>query len=180
MPIKNTAVRYGLIAKTFHWLLFLMILGALVGGYLQTTMEDGPDKNQAGFLHMSFGFTILVLAMLRLTWRLYNTQPAASSALSAKEQSVSRLMHYCLYVLMLAQPLSGMLMLNSAGYGLNWFGVFTVPPLVAESESLNGFMHECHEIIWILLAVFIIGHAGAAIKHHFIDKNDVLKRMLKG
>lgn len=130
MPIKNAEARYGLVAKTFHWLLFLMILSAIIGGNLESSMEDGPEKNEAVFMHISFGLTILILAMLRLTWRLYNTQPAPSSALTDREQSISRMMHYSLYGLM--------------------------------------------------LAVFAIGHAGAAIKHHLIDKNDVLKRMLSG
>lgn len=180
MPIKNTETAYGWLAKTLHWLLLIMILGAMIGGNLESSMEDGPEKQAAVAQHMGFGLTILLLVAFRLTWRLYNTQPTASTALTAKEATLSRAMHYALYVLMLAQPLSGMTMVMSKGYPVSWFGVFSVPQLVPKSDALNALAHETHEVVWILLAVLALGHAAAAIKHHFIDKNDVLKRMLKG
>jgi cytochrome b561 len=180
MPIKNTLESYGWLAKTLHWLLFLMILGAMIGGYLDSEMADGPEKQQAVAQHMGFGLTIILLVAFRLTWRLYNTQPTPSSELSDKETTIAKAMHYALYALMLAQPLSGMTMVMSKGYPVSWFGVFSVPPLVPTSDALNALAHETHELVWILLAILAVGHAGAAMKHHFIDKNDVLKRMLNG
>ena len=91
--------------------------------------------------------------------------------------SASVATHWLMYVVMLAQPVTGMLMSQAAGYPVSFFGLVEVPTVVAESEALAEQLHEAHERIWILLAVFVLLHIGAAFYHHFVRKDDVLRRM---
>lgn len=176
MSLKNTAERYGAVTKFFHWLLFLLLLGAMVAGNINADMPDGPEKLDAVVLHKAFGVLILLLALLRLGWRLINPLPRDLAV--GWQQIVSVWVHRLLYVLMFAQPISGILMSQAAGYPVSFFGLFDVPMVIAENEALaKGVLHECHEWIWRVLALIVIIHALAAFYHHFVAKNDVLRRM---
>lgn len=175
MQLKNSTDRYGAVAKTFHWLLFLLLLGAIIGGNIESRMDDGPEKMEMVALHKSFGVIILTLVILRLAWRLISPPP--KNLASGWQAPASVAVHWLLYAVMFAQPVTGMLMSQAAGYPVALFGVFEVPALVAESEALAEQLHEAHERIWILLAVFALLHIAAGLHHHFVQKDDVLRRM---
>lgn len=179
--MKNSVTAYGTVSKVFHWLLFVMIIGAITGGMIESGMaDDDPQKAEMVMMHKAFGFTILSLVLLRLFWRLVNPVPGPAEGVSARQHRLAQVVHWALYALMLAQPLSGLLMSQAAGYPVEWFGVFTVPTLVAESEGLAGAMHEVHEVVWALLTLLVLGHIGAALHHHFVAKDAVLVRMWRG
>lgn len=179
MPLKNTAQAYGSLAKFFHWLMFLLLLGAIIGGNLDAAMPDGPEKAEALAQHKSFGVLILAVLLLRLFWKLINPTPEHARDIPGWQQSASTLVHWGLYVLMFAQPISGILMSQSFGYPVAVFGLFDVPTLVAENKSFAKIVHEVHQINWILLAALAIGHLLVSLHHHFVRKNDVLRRMLR-
>ena len=175
--IKNTQNSYGVIAKGFHWLLFLMFSFSIVAGNLLASMPKGVEKIQAAGMHKSFGVIILTLILLRLAWRLINDTPKDVSGTPAIQKFMAHAMHWALYALMLAQPLSGIMMSQSAGFPVSFFGLFELPMFLDKDPSLAGFFKDVHGTVWVLLVLAVIGHAGAALHHHFILKNDVLKRM---
>lgn len=175
--IKNTQNSYGVIAKGFHWLLFIMLSFSIVAGNFLASMPKGVEKIQAAGMHKSFGAIILTLILLRLAWRLINDTPNDVSGTPAIQKLVAHAMHWTLYALMFAQPLSGIMMSQSAGIPVSFFGLFEFPMFLDKDPSLAGFFKSVHGTVWILLVLFVIGHVSAALHHHFILKNDVLKRM---
>ncbi|MEH6551867.1 MAG: cytochrome b [Pseudomonadales bacterium] len=180
MPLKNTESHYGSLTKVFHWLMFFLLLGAIIAGNLDAAMPDGAEKDEALLMHKGFGILILILGLSRLLWRVLNTTPKHDASLSSTQQKLASSVHWLLYVLMLAQPVTGILMSQSAGYPASFFGLFDVPTLVEKSKDAAGVFHEMHEVIWVLLALFSIGHIGASLHHHFVKKNGVMRRMLRG
>jgi len=175
--MKNTKTAYGLIAKLFHWLIFIMITIAVIAGNFIDSLPKGQEKIDFINTHKAIGIVILSLVLLRLLWKLINTTPDHVEGVSSAQSFLSDAMHWGLYVLMAAQPISGLLMSQASGYPVNVFGMGTVPTLVEKSKDLAGIFHEAHEIIWVLLVIAIVGHAAAALHHHFIAKNETLKRM---
>lgn len=175
--MKNTENSYGIVAKGFHWLLFLMLTFSIVAGNFLATMPKGVEKLQAAGMHKSFGLVILGLVILRLGWRLINVTPEDQEGTPAMQSLMAHAMHWVLYALMFAQPLSGILMSQSAGYPVSFFGMFELPVLLDKDPSQAQFFLSAHGTVWVLLVLAVIGHAGAALHHHFIRKDDVLKQM---
>lgn len=180
MALRNTEDSYGSVARLFHWVLFLMILGAVIGGLYESSLPDGPEKYELVMMHKAFGFIILCLALARLFWRLINPTPKAVVGVSERNQKLASLGHWALYVLMIVQPLSGMLMSQSAGYPVSVFGLFDVPTLVAESEANAKLLHNIHGTVWGVLSALVLGHTGMAFWHHYRNQDSTLVRMLKG
>ena len=175
--MKNTETSYGSVAKAFHWLLLLMLGFLIVAGNFLASMPKGPEKLQAAGMHKSFGLLVLALILLRLIWRLINVTPKDPEGTPAIQNFLAHAMHWALYVLMFAQPLAGILMSQAAGYPVSFFGLFELPVLIDKDPSLAQFFRSAHGTVWVLLVLAVIGHAGAGLYHHFIRKDDVLKRM---
>lgn len=178
--LKNTAHSYGAIAKGFHWLLFLMLSFTIVAGNFLASMPKGVEKLQAAGMHKSFGAVILMLIMARLFWRLINENPRLPEGTTSIQSLLARGMHWALYGLMFAQPISGIIMSQAAGYPVSFFGLFDFPVLIDKSAELAQFARAMHGTIWIVLVIAVIGHASAALHHHFIKKDNVLKQMTTG
>ena len=178
--IKNTANTYGVVAKSFHWLLFLMLSFSIVAGNFLASLPKGTGKLEIAGVHKSFGAFLLMLIMLRFVWRLINETPRLPDETTAGEAFVAKAMHWGLYVLMFAQPLSGILMSQAAGYPVSFFGLFEFPVFLDKDPELAKTFLSIHGTVWILLVIAVFGHAGAAMHHHFIKKDNVLKQMTTG
>ncbi len=178
--MKNNANTYGVVAKSFHWLLFLMLTFSIVMGNLLASMPKGAEKLQAAGMHKSFGVVLLTLIMLRLVWRLINETPRLPNETTAGEAFIAKAMHWGLYVLMFAQPLAGIMMSQAAGFPVSFFGFFELPVFLDKDPELAKTFLSIHGTVWILLVIAVIGHAGAALHHHFIRKDNVLKQMTTG
>lgn len=178
--LKNTESSYGAVAKSFHWILFFMLAFSVVAGNFLASMPKGPEKLQAAGMHKSFGVIILLLVLVRLAWKLMNPTPKTSNGATPMEEMLAHGMHWLLYALMFAQPLSGILMTQSAGYPVSVFGLFELPILIDKAPSSAEFLRDAHGMIWILLAISVFGHIGAAMFHHFIRKDGVLRSMTAG
>ncbi len=176
--IKNTESTYGSVAKSFHWLIFVLIAGLLAVGFLMTDMENGPDKFRIYGLHKSTGITVLMLALLRLGWKMANVTPLLPDGMRSLEKLAARAGHWALYALMIAMPLSGWLMSSAAGFSVSVFGVFTLPDLVAPDKMLKDTLSDLHELLGYAIIVMVSLHALAALLHHYYHKNNVLRRML--
>jgi len=178
--IKNTDNSYGLVAKSFHWVLFMMLSFSIVAGNFLADMPKGAEKLEAAGMHKSFGAVLLMLIMFRLAWRLVNTTPRLPDETTAKEAFLAKAMHWGLYVLMFAQPLSGIMMSQAAGFPVSFFGLFEFPVFLNENSELAKTFLSIHGTVWILLVIAVFGHVGAALHHHFVKKDNVLKQMTKG
>ncbi len=177
--LKNTPDSYGLIARLFHWIIFLMIIGVIIGGNIAADMPNGPGKAEMIGMHKSFGFAILVLVVLRLLWRLVNPLPYDLGT-NRIENKLGHAMHVFLYILLLTQPAIGILMSQSFGHPVYPFDLFKVPTFVSDNIRLGKILLEIHETLWVVLATSVAVHAAAALKHHFIEKNRTLMRMIQG
>ena len=178
--LKNTVNTYGIVAKSFHWVLFLMLTVSIIAGNLLASLPKGAEKLQAAGMHKSFGAIILMLILMRFFWKLINETPALPKDTTAKEAVMAKGMHWLLYVLMFAQPLSGIMMSQAAGFPVSIFGLFEFPVFLGEDSELAKFFHGMHGTVWILLVVSVVGHVGAALHHHFIKKDNVLRQMTTG
>jgi cytochrome b561 len=177
MALRNTIARWGIVAQTFHWLVVALILTQFI---LITLAERAQLGERITLLarHKSVGITILMLAALRLLWRWLNTTPQLPTTLKPYERGLARLTHAALYFLLFAMPLTGWMMSSARNFPVSWFNLFQLPDLVAPNRPLYELFHETHErLAWALVAVAAL-HVLAALKHHFILKDDVLRRML--
>jgi cytochrome b561 len=177
MQIKNSEDRYGAVTQLLHWAIVALIIVQYVlaqrAGDLRGLAKVAPLAQ-----HKSFGMTILFLVLLRLIWRWMNPLPKTPSTMPRWQQRASQVSHYGLYVLLFATPLLGWTMSSARNFPVSWFGLFTLPDLVSPNRPLYDFLHETHEVCAKLIFALALVHAAAALKHHFIDKDNVLRRML--
>lgn len=167
--------RYNAGARALHWAIAVLIIANLASGLLGDTLKDVFPMP----VHKAIGLTVLALSMLRLGWRLAWAAPAWPASLSGSEIFAARSVHVLLYFGMIVMPLTGWIMSSAGKYPLSWFGVFDWPKLaVAKQSALYGFSHGFHGIGgWIILAL-VVGHVGAALRHQFVLKDPILRRML--
>lgn len=178
MSLKNTADRWGGISQLLHWTVAILIL---VMAYLGLTMGDlpnGPDKIKTYALHKSIGITILALVALRLLWRLYAGTPRPVPGSPRWQERIASLTHGAIYLLLFAIPLSGWVLNSAAGFPLRWFGLVNLPHIVGESHDLHELAEEAHELMFWVLALLVVAHAGAAFYHHIFQRDATLARML--
>ena len=178
MTFRNTTSSWGSLSKALHWIIVLLIINQWVIGMRADAMPLGLAKLQALAWHKSFGITILMLAVLRLVWRWMNPVPDLRAETKPWERALARISHVLLYGLIFALPISGWLMSSAKNFPVSWFSVFQLPDLVAPDEALFRQMRDLHHVLFAALVVVAALHIAGALKHHFIDRNDVLKRML--
>ena len=116
--------------------------------------------------------------LLRLVWRVTHTPPALPTGMPRLMQLAAHAGHFALYALMFAIPLSGWLMSSAKGFQTVWFGILPIPDLLAKNKELGALLQTLHMGLNLLFVVTIAGHIGAALKHHLVDKDDILTRML--
>lgn len=177
MILKNTENAFGAIAKNLHWIVAILICGLLVLGFYMTGLDYSPDKLNWYSLHKSLGVLVLWLAGLRLLWSLYTLPPLPLETHKLWERALSKLTHIALYSTMILMPLSGYIMSASGEYGVSFFG-YNLPNIVPQSALLSEVANETHQIIAYVLTSVIMLHVLGALKHHVIDKDKTLLRML--
>jgi cytochrome b561 len=178
MTLKNTIDRWGGISQLLHWAVAALIL---VMAYLGLTMGDlpnGPDKIKTYALHKSIGITILALVALRVLWRVYAGTPRPVPGSPRWQERIATLTHAAIYALLFAIPFSGWVLNSAAGFPLQWFGLINLPHIVGESHDLHELAEEAHEIMFWVLALLVVAHAGAAFYHHLFQRDATLARML--
>lgn len=184
--LRNTDATYGAAQRAFHWIMAILVIGMLIlGKYIHGLDADNPAeapiKSGLGGLHKATGMLILFLVALRIGWTLANVKPALPSSVPSWQRIASRVSHVLLYVLMVCMPVSGYVMSSYVQRPVDFYGLFRIPPLpVEKSIDMARSIFDIHEIMAGILATLIVIHLGAALKHHFIDRDNVLRRMLKG
>jgi len=178
MQIKNTKSTYGAVSKFLHWTGGLLIIGLLGLGLYMESLDPAPGKYELYGIHKSLGIIVLALALTRVIWRRLNVTPSLPSKMAKGKKLGAHGTHFLLYILMLAMPLSGWLMSSAGGHTVTIFGWVTLPPLVDKNPNLGGIAHSAHGIIgWALIGLIAL-HFLAALYHHFVEKDSVLRRML--
>jgi len=178
MQVMNDERRYGVVAQLFHWLIVALIIVQFVLANRADDLPLGPAKIATLALHKSFGMTIFALAILRLLWRLMNRVPAMPLNTPAWQGIVAHITHGALYALIMITPLFGWMMSSARNFPVSWFGLFTFPDLVRPDKTWYEFFHDAHEVLATTILILAVLHALAALKHHFLDQDNVLRRML--
>jgi len=175
--IKNTKHEYGKVTIILHWLFAVAVIALIIVGL---SLDSIPKESKPIFitLHKATGFTLLWLGLFRWYWMLSNETPSPLPNFSKAEIGISHATKYLLMVLIILMPISGWMMSMYAGHGINYFGLFEIPALVEKNKEIGKIFHEVHEISGYTLIVVLALHMAAAIKHHLIDKDDTLNRML--
>lgn len=193
MAAGNTHASWGWIARLLHWLSAGVILFLLGLGFYMVEILSGQDsatlleRFSLTQTHKSWGFVAFVLVILRLIWRALNPTPALPAGMSRWERLAAHGGHIALYVCMVAMPVSGWLMASASPlqdvYGIKnlVFELFELPdPFQPGSEDLDLLFKRVHFYVGLTLVLLVVGHTAAAIKHQFVKKDGLLRRMLLG
>ena len=178
MQWRNGPQGYGAVAKFLHWSIVILIIAQYVIIESAEDLADGPDKFAIIALHKSLGMLVLVLALARIGWKFANGRNPAPVPMPRGQRIAAAAGHGLLYVLILAQPISGWLMSSAANYPVTFFGLFQFPALVGADPGAHEFYEEVHEALFGALATVAVLHALAAVYHHLWLKDDALRRML--
>jgi len=170
--------RYTSGAIALHWIVAALILFNLGFGLYTVGLPLSPQKLRFFSYHKWIGVTIFLLAAARLLWRLYHPAPALPAAMAAWEKAAAHWTHVLLYALFFMAPLTGWLSSSAQGFQTVYLGVIPIPDLLGKDKALAGALKLAHKSINYTMAAVIVLHAVAALKHHFVDKDDVLRRML--
>lgn len=186
MAFKNTAERYGRVAQFFHWttaalILILIPLGGIMHEWPNQPAETLDTKIWLYSLHKTLGVTLLAIAILRICWALMNPKPVPLHPERRAETFAAELVHWMLYAGIIIAPLAGLLHhASSVGFAPIWWPFGQDIPFVPKSEALSVAFGMMHWAAAVLIVVSLIGHIGGALKHHFIDQDKTLSRMLVG
>jgi len=178
MQWRNSTSSYGAVAKFLHWGIVILIIVQYFLAEAAEELPDGPGKLDMITNHKSLGMLLLLLALARIGWKLANRGLPPPVPMANGQRIVAAAGHGLLYLLLLAQPISGWMMSSAAGYPVSLFGLFEFPALVSENHDLHESLEEVHEVLFTVLAVVAVLHALASLYHHFFVKDDTLRRML--
>ncbi|WEJ61937.1 cytochrome b [Thiomicrorhabdus lithotrophica] len=179
MQLKNQQSSYGWISIAFHWVIAISVLSMFALGlwmveldYYSNWYHDAPN------IHKSVGVLLILAMLLRFFWNVFNPKPKALGD-SAILRAVSSTVHLLFYLLVLLIGMSGYLISTAESQAISVFNWFDVPAWFEPFEHQADIAGEIHELLAFTLIGFVALHALAALKHHFIDKDNTLKRMLK-
>ena len=176
-PLSSSSPIYTRSAIFLHWFMALALTANFLLGLTMSDLALSPQKLQFYSWHKWAGITLLGLVTLRLIWRAMNRPPTLLPS-PVWQQRAAKFSHALLYVLMFAIPLSGWLMSSAGGFTVTYLGILPLPDLVSKNKALFELLKETHEILNFSLLGVVALHALAALKHHFIDRDASLYRML--
>lgn len=177
--VRNTADRFGVVAKLFHWSIALLITGLIwLGWYMVDLNYYHRWYNDSLTAHKSLGVIVLAFAAAKLLWSWYSPTPALVPTLRAWERILARAMHALLVAAMFILPITGYVISTSEGDAVAIFDWFAIPAVVVVNEDIRDTVIGIHYYTSYATAVLVALHAGAAMKHQFIDGDGTLRRMM--
>ena len=179
MPLRNDSERYGWISISLHWLVAAVVIGLFALGlwmvdlgYYDPWYRKGPD------IHRSIGILLFMAMTGRLLWRWLSPPPPALPTHERWEVVLAHLAHWALYALLFVAMISGYLISSADGSSVSVFGWFAVPSITGHQSGLEEIAGDIHEIaVWSIIVLASL-HGLAALKHHFLDRDETLRRML--
>ena len=181
IPIENSEDHYGVVAILLHWSMALLLVGlAGLGLYMVSLPDVGFNTRKITLIlyHKQFGVLAFVLFALRLCWRVTQVLPKPVGHLPDWQMFAARFVHLCFYGLMFALPMTGWLMSSAAAIPVSFLGLFTLPDFIHRSDHLFSLLIGVHKWLGYALILLFAIHMGAALRHHFVFRDDTLRRML--
>ncbi len=175
----NPASGYTRTAVILHWATALLVFSAFALGLYMVGLAFSPTKLRLFSYHKWMGVTVFLFAAARLAWRAFHKTPELPDAMPAWERFAAKSAHWLLYALMFAVPFSGWLMSSAHGFQTVYLGIIPIPDLIGKNKELEEALELVHSILNKGLMLLAFMHIAAALKHHFIDRDEVLKRMLR-
>jgi len=170
--------RYTPTARWLHWIMAAIVIVTLLLGIYLADVPKGPERTGLIQWHKSIGSLVLALVIYRLYWRLTHPAPPLPDTIPAWQQKAAEIGHWLLYALMFAQPLGGWVMSSARGFPVRLGGILPLPALVDKNDALADALVGIHGLLGWSLAALAAGHIVIALKHHFIDHEPILTRML--
>lgn len=184
MNAVTVSRRYTGFAIALHWILAIALVGLFAMGLYMADLPFSPSRLKLYNWHKWAGITVLMLSTIRLLWRLTHRPPALPQAVTLAmpgwQLRAYHATHGLMYALFFIVPLVGWAYSSAAGFPIVWFGVIALPDFVGADKALAELIKPWHEISAFALAGLVLLHVGAALKHHWIDKDGLLTRMLPG
>lgn len=177
--IFNTKSSYGIVSRIFHWVISIFIITMICVGFYMTSLEPSDNKYDLYRMHKASGFIIFIFILMRVIWRFQNVTTELPSDTPHWQSAASRIVHYILYFFMIAMPTTGILMSLFSGRAIDIFGLFVIPAFAKKTKYALLF-NELHSGFVIIFTLIILIHILAAFYHHFIKKDNILRRMITG
>jgi cytochrome b561 len=177
MGSTNTKDKYGYVAIFFHWLIALIIISQLAVGLYMVNIPLSLQKVKLFGWHKEFGMLILMLALVRISWRFSNIIPLLPSYMPDWQKLAARAAHFFLYVFMFAMPITGWLLTSATGFPVSFFGLFVFPDMISANPDMKFYLTEIHGWLAYGLIALIAVHAAAVVQHYVAFKDNLLKRM---
>lgn len=177
----STPNRYNALSIILHWVLAIGLISIFCFGTYMADLPFSPQRLKLYNWHKWAGISILALSVLRLIWRAAHPAPALpaeiENAMPAWQLMAHKATHAGLYALFFIVPLVGWAYSSAAGFPVVLFGTIPLPDFVAPDKALAALIKPWHQISAFAMALLVVMHIGAALKHHFIDRDGLLKRM---
>ena len=171
-------VAYTRTAIALHWLTLVLIACGFALAVYMVDLPESPQQFRYFAWHKWLGVTVFLLAIARLTWRLTHQAPAPTALMPVWQLRAAAAMHAVLYALLLVIPLTGWLYSSAAGVSTVYLGLVQLPDLLVKDKALEEQLKLMHVALNYTLLALVVLHAAAALKHHIVDRDDVLRRML--
>lgn len=181
MRWRNSFTNWGAVAKVFHWLIALAIFGNIGLGLWADGLDLSPTKVEAFYWHKTIGLSVLWVAVLRIVWRAANPPPHLPPQIAGWERALAHASHFLLYIVMIAMPLSGWVIHSTSNFPLDLYGLVPVPDIIpadADEEAIGDIAKAVHYWLFVAICVLVSVHVLGALKHHFVNGDQVLRRML--
>jgi cytochrome b561 len=180
MRIRNTRSSYGIVSILLHWIMAVLIIGLFVLGLYMVDLDYYSKwYNAAPWWHKSIGMLVFALLLFRLVWLMSNVHPAPLESYKSWEIKAAKATHYSFYILLIIICISGYLISTAKGASIDIFGWFSIPAIISFSKYQADISGEIHEIAAYVMAFLFLLHVCATFKHHFIDKDVTLIRIVK-
>ena len=176
--LKNSQKQYGLISIALHWIVAVAIIGMFALGLYMTSLDYyDPNYQKLPNIHQSIGILLLMVIVIRIGWLIYSPKPYSISSHSRFERITGKAVHLLLYVFTFLIIATGYLISTADSNPIDVFGWFKVGSVISPFDQQADKAGAAHYYLSLILIAIAVLHAGAALKHHFIDRDDTLRRM---
>jgi cytochrome b561 len=178
--LQNTDLSWGAPAKLLHWVVAALVFAQIALGWAAVSWRLSPTKLNLFVWHKSTGMLILVLMVVRVAWRSANVTPSLPADMQPLEQRAAHASHLLLYLLLFLLPMTGWIVNSAANIPFRVFWLIPLPAIVEPDKATADVLARVHVMLFVVLSLLLAVHVGAALRHHFFKRNDVLVRMLPG
>jgi len=176
--IRNTPHEYGLVSKLLHWLIAVLVMALIpIGWYMSGLSNESVLYWRMLDLHVMLGLCVLTLFVIKAGWRLVSPNPPLAASLSPWESRIARIVHGFFLIALAVIPVTGFLYLTSNGEPTSLFNIVEIPEIGEWPKAVRRLVFNVHMVFAYTVAALVVLHVGAALKHHFIDLDNTLRRI---